>query len=170
MTKLATHTSNLDSVFESLQLLQRLLVHRNELLCLVPSRLRWENILEHVHSSEVGRVLLSLTDAFADFGVVDEYLSQPETALRACSENWIHLLGRLLLDLEDPLLFLFQSIQQGHRLVSLSQVLQLILLNDALVIDGCILLCFERLNLKLSILQGELLPCLIVDQRVDVVQ
>ena len=85
--------SNLHRVLHFLQLLQWLLVLRDEIFHVVPGCAAREDILEHVQGGEMGRSFLDYVHARAHSTPVDQDLCVPEATLGAYSED-----GRLALD------------------------------------------------------------------------
>lgn len=71
----------------------------------------------------MGRCLLAMISTFADKALVDEDLGVPETVLGTVAEEGVGTLDRLILDKEIFLaFFLNQSVQKGHWLVRLCQI------------------------------------------------
>ena len=102
------------------------------------------------------RHLFHRRDAFADTGLIDEDLSVPETVLCPSTKDWILPLQGPLFDLVDARLLLLESVHQGHGFVLSRQVLVILAVEQAFVVDRRISLACERLQLELRVLNSQL--------------
>ena len=145
------------SILHPLQLLERFLVRSNELLHTIPCCAPWENILEHIEGCVMSRHLLNLADALSDSRLVYEDFSVPEAALCSSSKYRILSLDGAFLDLVRAALFLLQSVHESHWFMCLGQMVEFWAVQNALVINRCILFVSEGLKLHLCVLELELL-------------
>ena len=139
------------------QLLKRLLLRRNKLFHVIPSRSRLKNVFEHVEGRKMSRCLFDLVDAGPDLTAIDGDLGVPKAALGARAEDWVLTLHRSLLYVVLLTLFLLESVQKGSRFVRLGQVGKIRTCENAFIVDWCVFLGLELLNLQWCILHFELL-------------
>ena len=131
------------SIFHPLQLLERLLVRRYEFFHTIPCCTPWEDILEHIESCVMGRHLLHLADTLTDPRLVYEDFSVPKAALCSRSKYRILSLDRAFLYFVRAALFLLQSVHEGHWFMCLGQMVEFRAVQDALVINRCVLFVCE---------------------------
>ena len=139
------------------QLLKRLLLRRNKLFHVIPSRSRLKNVFEHVEGRKMSRCLFDLVDAGADLTAIDGDLSVPKAWLGARAEDRVLALHRSLLYVVLLTLFLLESVQKGSRFVRLGQVGKIRTCENTFIVDWCVFLGLELLNLQWCILHFELL-------------
>ena len=135
--------SDLHSILHPLQLLERLLVRRDELLHTIPGCAPWENILEHIKGGIMGRHLLHLADTLTNPRLVYEDFGVPKAALRSRPKYRILSLDGTFLNFVRATLFLLQSVHKGHWFMRLGQMVELWAVQNALVVNGCVLLVSE---------------------------
>ena len=105
----------------------------------------------------MGRHLLHLADTLANPRLVYKDFSVPKAALRSRPKYWILPLDGSFLNFVRPALFLLQSVHKGHRFMCLGQMVELRAVQNALVINRCVLFVSEGLKLHFCVLELELL-------------